>query len=309
MTIDPYDPIVKDGLLYGRGSTDTKGNMVVGLTAMAALLQDTTGLKGNVIFESVVDEECDGAGAGTLACCLAGIKGDISLCLDGATGALHNQCNGIITGHLTVHGRGGHSSTGGSINAIDKGFVVKNAVDKFGQAYQQKHSHCFTNVGVFRSGAKAGSVPQTAELSFNMSYDVSDAVAADDGGALNGSAIRKQFEQAMVALGDEDPWFKEAPIQVEWIKDMYPFKSDASGELAKKVIQAASDVKGQPVPVTGMPAWFDGSHLSQRLGVPMLGIGSGTPGKPHSADETVRLEDLKAGARIVALALHRLLSS
>lgn len=309
MTIDPYDPIVKDGLLFGRGSTDTKGNMVVGLAAMSALLQDTASLSGNVVFESVVDEECDGAGSGTLACCLAGITGDVALCLDGGAGAIHNQCNGIVTGHLTVHGKGGHSSIGASANAIDLGILAKQAVDKFGSAYKEKHPQCATNVGVFKSGSTAGTVPQIAELMFNMSYDVSDAAKAEkESGTWDGGAIRAQIEQQLAALGEVNGQFKQTPIDVRWIKDMYPFKSDLSGKLGQLVVQAAADAKGEVVPVKPMPAWFDASHLSRRLGIPTLGIGSGTPGKPHSADETAKLEDLKTGAKIVALALHRLLS-
>ena len=92
MTVAPFDPVEAEGRLYGRGTSDTKGNLVMGLVAVAAVLQHTAGLRGRIVFESVVDEECNGAGAGTLACCLAGITGDtkgaawqpITVKLDGA---------------------------------------------------------------------------------------------------------------------------------------------------------------------------------------------------------------------------------
>jgi Acetylornithine deacetylase/Succinyl-diaminopimelate desuccinylase and related deacylases len=61
----PFDPVVKDGRVYGRGSQDMKG----GLTSMiaAALQLSRNGLKaGSVIVAAVVDEEYASVGADTL---------------------------------------------------------------------------------------------------------------------------------------------------------------------------------------------------------------------------------------------------
>ena len=55
----------------------------MGLVVVEALLKHGGGLNGRIVFESVVDEECNGGGAGTLACCEAGITGDVAICLDG----------------------------------------------------------------------------------------------------------------------------------------------------------------------------------------------------------------------------------
>ena len=37
MTIPPFDPVIKDGLMYGRGSCDTKGSLACMMHAMALL--------------------------------------------------------------------------------------------------------------------------------------------------------------------------------------------------------------------------------------------------------------------------------
>ena len=185
----PFDPVIKDGLMYGRGTTDTKGNLVVGLMAIEALLADAEGLGGAIVFESVVDEECNGGGAGTLACCLAGVTGDLALCLDGPKGVAHHGCNGIATARVVVEGRAGHGSRAGSVNAIDKAVAAKQAIDAFGAALRAEHPTCRTNVGVFRSGTLPAIVPGEAELQINMSYPPEEAARAERelgqwGGAL-----------------------------------------------------------------------------------------------------------------------------
>ena len=40
MTIDPFDPVVKNGQLYGRGSCDTKSNMAIYISAVENLLKN-----------------------------------------------------------------------------------------------------------------------------------------------------------------------------------------------------------------------------------------------------------------------------
>ena len=62
------DPVICDGNMIGRGTSDCKGGVTAGLWAIKALLGVADQLQGKLIFESVVDEECNGSGAGTLAC-------------------------------------------------------------------------------------------------------------------------------------------------------------------------------------------------------------------------------------------------
>lgn len=310
MVFDPFDPRIHGGRLYGRGTSDSKGNLIVGLTALAALRRHAGKLNGRVILESVVDEECNGAGAGTLACCLAGIDGDFSICLDGSYDAIHNGCNGIATPRLTIEGRAGHAATGGAINAIDKAFMVKQAIDVFADQHMQTFPGCRINLGVFRSGTLPAIVPASAEMQLNISYATDDARSAEEtNGCWNGALLRQRFEQMLDQLAATDAWFKNHPVRVEWLKDVYPFYCAADDAHSQTVIRAVQELASDPIPVHPMPAWFDAAHLSRVLGKPVLGIGSGTPGCSHGADEYADIDCLYQGTRKVALSLHRLLSA
>lgn len=58
---DPFCPMVKDGLLYGRGSADDKGPAVAALYAMRAVRELSPELSGNCRLILGTDEECGSA--------------------------------------------------------------------------------------------------------------------------------------------------------------------------------------------------------------------------------------------------------
>ncbi|MFH1568855.1 MAG: M20 family metallopeptidase [Gemmatimonadota bacterium] len=308
MEIEPFDPTIREGRLYGRGSTDTKGNLVMGLVAVQALRERGGDLDGSLVFESVVDEECNGAGAGTLACCLAGITGDVALCLDGDTSRIDTGCNGVVTARVLARGQSAHGSGSGAVSALDQGIRVKEAIDAFAAEHARAYPHCPVNIGVFRAGTLPAIVPGLAELQINLNYDLADAAEAEARtGHWDGRLFRARFESAMAALGAGDPWFARHPAEVSWIKDMYPFDVDPQDPAIRTVVAAASQVRGAPVPPEPNPAWLDAAHLARQLSVPVAGMGYGTPGCAHAAIEYVELAALSEGARALALAMHRLL--
>jgi acetylornithine deacetylase len=309
MEFNPFDPRVVDGKLYGRGASDTKGNLVMGLIAVEALLREHAGLNGKIVFESVVDEECDGAGAGTIACCLAGITGDVAIGLDGSAGSVTSGCNGIATAKIIIRGRSGHNAQGSSVNAIDKAIVVKLAIDQFAAMRIAKYPTCRTNIGIFRAGTLPSIVPGMAEIQVNNVYSPRDAERAlKETGKWGAATFKADFEQAINQAVANDPWFKEKPVEVTWVKDPYPFETSPEEPLVKLAAEAASQVHGRPIPIGPMPAWFDGAHLSRMLGVTTFGLGHGTMGTAHSATEHVIVEDLHKGAKTVALTMSRILA-
>lgn len=71
----PYEPVRADGKLYGRGSNDMKGGLAASIMALRCLKESGIHLNGNMIVESVVDEEMGGSN-GTLAARLRGHNAD-----------------------------------------------------------------------------------------------------------------------------------------------------------------------------------------------------------------------------------------
>jgi acetylornithine deacetylase len=67
---DPYDPVERDGWLYGRGAGDMKSGVAAMTYAVHAVEKAGFGFKAPVTIEAVIEEECGGNGA--LACVAAG---------------------------------------------------------------------------------------------------------------------------------------------------------------------------------------------------------------------------------------------
>jgi len=57
---DPYNPTVIDRAIYGRGTSDTRGNMACQLTAVKAILKAGVKLEGDLQFVYTIDEERNG---------------------------------------------------------------------------------------------------------------------------------------------------------------------------------------------------------------------------------------------------------
>lgn len=305
MEFDPFCGDVKNGRIYGRGAGDDKGGMVAGIIAIKALLKFADSLSGSIVHESVVDEECSGSGAGTLACCLEGYKGDEAIAIDGDCMTLWRGCMGVLTVDVKVKGRAGHAARGG-VNAIEKAMIVKSGMDRFTNARQLGHPKCLVNLGIFNAGVHPAVVPGSAALSLNIVYDIAEAAANErNGGGSNGSAVRKEFERFIREAEKSDVWLSEHFSEVKWVKDLVPFETPEDAPLVRNLALAYEAVTGEKAAVGILAAWGDGSNIAGYGGAPTVHFGPGARGAAHSSDESVEIEDLVRCAKIIAVHLCR----
>ena len=80
-TSPPFQPVRRDGWLYGRGSGDMKAGFAMGWLALHAVQQvDPALIRGDLAVLAVIEEEC--TGNGTLAACRAGHLADAVVLLE-----------------------------------------------------------------------------------------------------------------------------------------------------------------------------------------------------------------------------------
>ena len=60
---DPFDPVVKDGKMFGLGSCDMKAGIACILTMLRAFVNSNQKFSGELSFSGVIDEEAYGKGA------------------------------------------------------------------------------------------------------------------------------------------------------------------------------------------------------------------------------------------------------
>jgi acetylornithine deacetylase len=301
MEIDPFSAEIRDGAIWGRGTSDCKGGIAVGVEAIGLLLDAGLDLRGSLVFESVVDEECSGSGAGTLACLDAGYTGDVAVFVDGNDLAVTLGCGGCLTADITVPGREGHAARGTGVSAIDRGMIVKQAIDRFKAERESARPDCRVNIGIFRSGVHAAVVPGSAYLSLNIVYDVEEAEQARAAGHPWGAApIRERFEEVIRAAEGEDEWLAEHPSEIVWVKDLVPFDQSEDDPWAQRLAAAMRSELGREPEFNRMVAWSDAAFPAALGGIPTLLFGPALSGEAHGPAEHIMIDDMVACSAALA---------
>ena len=125
MTIPPFDPVVRDGLLYGRGSCDTKAGL-------AAMMHAVASLEGpppcEVWLAAVVDEEF--SFQGVLALC-DGLRADAAIVAEPTSLRAVIASKGVLRWKIRTRGKAAHSSKPHlGINAISHMAQIISALDR-----------------------------------------------------------------------------------------------------------------------------------------------------------------------------------
>jgi acetylornithine deacetylase len=211
---------------------------------------------------------------------------DLAVCTDGSGPEIWRGYGGVLTVDVRVAGRSGHPAAPGNVSAIEKALVVKEAIDRYRDEREALGPGRNVNLGLFRGGTHPAVVAGEAVMSLNMSYPFADAEAADAAGQGFGNGPeRERFEALVGERAGRDPWLREHPPVVDWIKDLIPFELPPAHPLVGELAEAHRRVLGREPAVGVNPAWSDACYLPRFAGTPAVVYGAGTPGQAHSAGE------------------------
>lgn len=301
-TVEPYSGEIKDGKLYGRGSTDMKGGNLAILIAFEALCNLGIPLKGDVIFQSVIEEES--GGSGTLACIERGYRADVALIPEPSEMRIFPKQQGSVWFRVTVDGQSAHGGTRyEGVSAIEKGWIVFNEIMKLEKRrndritdpmYADNPIPIPINIGRFDSGYFPSAVPDRAIIEGR--YGIAPGETID--------AAKQEFMQCMATLDQIDSWFTEHPVQVEWPGlRLPPGGIDLEHPFLGVLTQNFKNVTKEDPKMEGSTWGTDGGLLTTVADIPSVIFGPGTTHMAHFADEYVELDNIFECAEIIALSV------
>ena len=285
---DPFDPVVRDGRLWGRGAADTKGGLAAAMHVLAGLAAAPG--PGRVVLTPVVGEE-DG-GAGTLATLVHGVRADAAVVIEPTGLDIAPASAGALCFRVRVPGRTAHGSvrhTG--VSAIEKGWLVHRALIALEGERARRLRHALYPAEVpfpLCMGRIEGGDYRCDEAAW-LVLEGRLGTAPDEPVAV----ARASLEAAVAAVAAADPWLAANPPTVEWIGAQWVGGHTDPGATIVQRMRHADPAST----VVGMPYGCDLGLLDQVGGIPGVVYGPGDAAVAHAPDEHVALADLERCAR------------
>jgi acetylornithine deacetylase/succinyl-diaminopimelate desuccinylase family protein len=321
---DPWSPVIRDGRLYGLGSTDMKGGLAAACLALRAVRSAGIRLKGDVQLHAVVGEETMSHGLGTSAVIEAGYRADAAIVVEPSSQPEPLTVSPVTAGNfnlrINVRGKGTHAGNraaairpGGEgasagVNAVEKLIKIVTALQELEQEWGISKSHpafpagFFSMVpGVFHGDVgvpSVGYMADSAYVGYLVWYPPNETP----------EAIKAEIENHVLTASRLDPWLRENPPEFEWLSNWPVADVPADHPLVKTLVEEREGVVGSRP--DGLPktssfnAVCDASFL-QAAGIPAVTFGPGNIRVAHAIDENIVLDEWKKAAEILARTIVR----
>jgi acetylornithine deacetylase len=275
----PFEPDVRNGRVYGRGSQDMKGG-IAAMVGAARNLVDAGGLEaGQLILAAVVDEEHSSLGAEAL---VQTWRADAAVVTEPTGLDVAVAHKGFQWVAVETHGRAAHGSRPlEGRDAILRMGRVLAGLEALDRSLHAGRSHpllgtASLHASLIHGGQELSTYPDRAWLEFERRTLPGEpsTVAVDE------------LDRIIHQLRAADTEF-EAERRPMLSRDAYEI--DRASSLPTELAQAARDAGASPGTV-GMTFWTDAAILGG-AGIPAAIFGPGGAGL-HSTEEYVVLDDV-----------------
>lgn len=286
MSIKPFDPVIADGCVFGRGSCDAKASLAAMMSAVIECANQPDRPRP-VVFAAMADEEFGFTGSWKLI----EKSWPVSACVVGEPTLLRRVIahKGIVRWRIEVRGLSAHGATPElGRNAVYDGARVALALEEYAQHLREKQSHprlghSTLNVGRVTGGHAVNIVPDKCV------FELEQRLLPGEDGA---QAV-KNCEQFLRDKIDKSVQFTfEAPYLID-----PALETAAEAEIVEALARAQQDELGAERELAGANYGTDGSKLA-RAGIQTVVCGPGDIAQAHTANEFVEIKQLELATRM-----------
>jgi succinyl-diaminopimelate desuccinylase len=289
----PFEPTIKDGKIYGRGTLDDKGSFACAYSACKAYLAEHTEFDGTIYLIAAADEEV-GSELGIIYLVdEIGIKFDVAIIPDGGRMDLSIYGEkGILWVEVESRGVQAHGSTpelGRNAIVPLAELITRLKVIDLGASYDRAFDGWTMNIGTIQGGSSTNTVPAAARVTIDFRLPA---------GISRDQVLAKIHE----AIHDVQQISPGADLKAQILHETEPHVSDKNSIIIRSFDRAARKL-GIPMKYET----FGGNTVAKNLffaGITSVVHYPGDDKLAHVPNEFVIIDELVLGSVLYAEALE-----
>lgn len=317
-TVPPFEGLVKDGRVYGRGACDMKGGLASAIIAVEALIETYPDYPGAIEISGTVDEESGGYGGVAYLAergWFSAPKVDHVIIPEPLN--VDRVCighRGVWWAEIETLGRMAH----GSMPFLGDSAIrhMSAVLDRFERILYPALAKRVSDMPVVPDGARQSTLninsvhgglgEKHAGLPTPCVAD-SCRMVIDRRFLIEESLedVRGEIVTILEDLVESRPEFR---YEMRELFAVEPSISDKNGPVASTTAEAIREILGKEADIVCSPGTYDQKHID-RIGKlkDCIAYGPGVLDLAHQPDEWVGIEDMTAAAKVMSLVAMRLL--